>query len=565
MNIHEMADGSLLVQMTVRPGDRDYRRWASMRGRLERFSECECDEKVSRFSDRRRRKPKVRKYREHSDISEHAGGLSQEALRHSSDLGDPVGIDHAREAAIHADQAQDEDDPSRAAMHHNDARERHLDAVNHHREQAHAHYDSARRDLEPAQVQHRRASTAHHNAALMHLEAARRLEGREPNKEVFSELDRLAEEGDFTGEVKDRRGYRRCYVQGKLVHCSTIDKGKKLRREKGRQAMAKDPRFHTRRSVLEKIIHLAVTSAPRAIRRIYGRIKESAGQGHRGHRAAVMVAQIGAAVEHRAQKLNHAARSMVEEVVRQRGLDPEKGEKVRKVAGIIDTALSWTINIPLAHAGLEAAGMHGLGSFVAAKVGFYVPVASIGYLAYSTLRNPMAAFRAASALFKGKGHGEDAPAEHAEGFAEDTGPGEAQQGLTREGLEALADFIALAEGQDEWAITLVCAALDVSHDLEAAVRMAHEALEQHPEPPGGDEETGPGAAQHVEDPEGDIEDATSHPTMTRKAGKAGSPDWERSTKERERQRQERRWERRRLEGESATDHAEEDVGTAPYN
>lgn len=118
------------------------------------------------------------------------------------------------------------------------------------------------------------------------------------------------------------------------------------------------------------------------------------------------VARIAAAVEHQLDRFSSGTQGMVEKVTEQRNLSPKTKDRVVKWTKRMDFALKWTANIPVASHVIHAAEVAtGPAGFVLAKMGYYLPVASLSYLAYSTARDPMATLRAAGSLLgKAKQH-----------------------------------------------------------------------------------------------------------------------------------------------------------------
>lgn len=111
----------------------------------------------------------------------------------------------------------------------------------------------------------------------------------------------------------------------------------------------------------------------------------------------VLVKTYGAVrfVEHKLMTGYNKSREMAETVAIERGLGEEHAKMVGKAVGFADLAVGWTIQAP---AILLATG----GNVAAAKVGTWIPACSLGYIVYSTARNPMATIRAAKKMLSGK-------------------------------------------------------------------------------------------------------------------------------------------------------------------
>lgn len=104
----------------------------------------------------------------------------------------------------------------------------------------------------------------------------------------------------------------------------------------------------------------------------------------------------GKAVEHGLESVYHAGQKAALAIAKERGYSEEQTAKLGKVLGIADGVARWTTNVPGVHHALHVlAHVGGPVGFLASKAGFYVPVASLAYVAQSTLRNPFATIRAA--------------------------------------------------------------------------------------------------------------------------------------------------------------------------
>lgn len=108
-------------------------------------------------------------------------------------------------------------------------------------------------------------------------------------------------------------------------------------------------------------------------------------------------------VENQLEKPYIAAQKVTKEAMKQRGLPDTHIEKISRIIAGADYISRWTGNIPGAHAAIHALEIASGGLGIAlSKVGFYVPIGSLAYLAYSTARNPLATYRAAKNLITGK-------------------------------------------------------------------------------------------------------------------------------------------------------------------
>ena len=95
------------------------------------------------------------------------------------------------------------------------------------------------------------------------------------------------------------------------------------------------------------------------------------------------VVDIGQAVEHKLQGGYKAAQELAVAVAAEQGLGQEHTERVGRILATADAVARWTTNIPVLHHAIHVlAHIGGPVAFVAAKAGFYIPVASLGYVGY---------------------------------------------------------------------------------------------------------------------------------------------------------------------------------------
>ncbi len=211
-------------------------------------------------------------------------------------------------------------------------------------------------------------------------------------------------------------------------------------------------------------------------------------------------------IEHKLESYYKAGQEIAKQVARERSTTPEQKAQVDKVGryvGIADAAARWTTNVPLVDLGLEhLAGIGGPVGFLAAKTGFYTPVASLGWLAKNlamhTLRggNPLKLLMAAHKAIKGAptvatpAGGAAVPSHHAEG----------DDDRKKTVARLLARFARLHEGppaEAQWYEALLSTAIDKHRgDLPAAMTAADAAFEKQSTPPA----TG-GAADQCEEGE----------------------------------------------------------------
>jgi hypothetical protein len=152
-------------------------------------------------------------------------------------------------------------------------------------------------------------------------------------------------------------------------------------------------------------------------------------------------------VEHKLSVGFRNSKELAERVARERGWDEGGAKRLSRCLGIADMVAAWTINMP--------ATLAVTGSVTLAKASSWVPIASLGYIGYSTARNPFAVLRAAKASLKSAG-------EHKGYGAEDF-------------VKDLADALERCDDKDLF-MALYCAALDESprdagRALDLAVRV----------------------------------------------------------------------------------------------
>ncbi len=98
----------------------------------------------------------------------------------------------------------------------------------------------------------------------------------------------------------------------------------------------------------------------------------------------------GKYVEHKLMLGYSKSKELAEQVAKERGMDEDQAKRLGKILGTVDLVMGWTVQAPLIGATT--------GSLTAMKIGTWIPAASLGYIAYSTARNPLATVRAAKKL-----------------------------------------------------------------------------------------------------------------------------------------------------------------------
>jgi hypothetical protein len=307
---------------------------------------------------------------------------------------------------------------------------------------------------------------------------------------------------------------------GKTGAAAAIAKGK-LREAIGsaRGTMSKDAsEIYDRLTPAEKLQVDVRHAAGRALQSVVDRAKSIAGavwnRMSTGQRTAcTRVANTVMAVEHHLNSIGKSTRAMVDEISKQRGLTPEQSRAVRTTVGAADMFTTNVTNIPFVHEQLERHGvgehLGTVGTFMAAKVGFYMPIGSAAYIAYAAVRHPLATARAAKAMvakahfslshglsFGEHAHGDAtagsiASAAAAAGSAAATAAA-VHAGLraenrritvNREDVEAIVEAYA-AHGWDTWYQALLHGALDRTRgDVAQSIVLANEAYKDQPTDP----------------------------------------------------------------------------------
>ena len=184
----------------------------------------------------------------------------------------------------------------------------------------------------------------------------------------------------------------------------------------------------------------------------------------------------------------HAGQSAARAVAREVGGE-EHAERVGHLCAVADIFGMEPGPWALAAAGMPAA---------AAALKF-APLGSMSYLAYSTAAHPVAVLNAARKAVVSGLH-RLAGVQHPQRYA-------AQDALSGEQWAALATVLQRLQGQDgDWYAALVSTALDETHDLVEAVRLAEEVYgEGAPEIPDGDDAGQYGKWNESEHPRGQPE------------------------------------------------------------
>ena len=122
--------------------------------------------------------------------------------------------------------------------------------------------------------------------------------------------------------------------------------------------------------------------------------------------------QVAMTVEHGLQGMYDRGQALARQVARERGLPEEYVQRVGRLLAATDAIGKWTVNVPGLHEVLSLTGVGGVAGFLTAKAGYYVPVASLAYVGYSTARDPFATIRAAQGVVPQGRHGSRGEVRH---------------------------------------------------------------------------------------------------------------------------------------------------------
>lgn len=199
--------------------------------------------------------------------------------------------------------------------------------------------------------------------------------------------------------------------------------------------------------------------------RLVGYDPASGGQNPRARRRWRALVRAVAWVEHKVMIGFRLARQGVEKEALRHGASPDTARRVGQVLGTLDLALAWTVNMPLTLAAT--------GSLTLAKASSWLPVASLGFLAFSR-GGGVKLLLAARKVLRRRGQAQ-AQAHAERPFSSHHAP------------ELVAALVELFEsGHDpDWVQALLAAALDrYEQDHDQALAAVRRALVERPEPPG---------------------------------------------------------------------------------
>jgi len=209
-----------------------------------------------------------------------------------------------------------------------------------------------------------------------------------------------------------------------------------------------------KRSVVSKILSAGKEKAQEIAVKLKGKVWDSLTP----HEQKLF--QMVAVAEHVLATVPKKVQELAARVCREQGLDEDTCSGVQTAAKIADMVAGWTVNIPFAHNLLHSVGVdHKIGeaaTFLVAKVGYYLPIGSLCYLADQSLKatmrgDPLALIRAAKKMIT-------------ESLTKQ------QKAFDTSSLVALAQL--LARNKDPLFLALVSAAMDRTRDLTQAITTA---------------------------------------------------------------------------------------------
>lgn len=206
-------------------------------------------------------------------------------------------------------------------------------------------------------------------------------------------------ESGFTGTITDRLNRKRKYVDGKPVKGGAASTtGAQAKKKAKRQQPLPPAEKHTLISRLKSLASGAKSLAKNVAARIgnaaWSQLTEKEKQ------VAESTWAIAKGVYVALESPRHHLETLAKNVAKERGLDDKQVKQVSSVLATASIIEQWGTNIPLAHHGLHELHIDGFAGFALAKVGAFIPIAALGYLAYSFGRNPFATLSAARKMIK---------------------------------------------------------------------------------------------------------------------------------------------------------------------
>lgn len=287
------------------------------------------------------------------------------------------------------------------------------------------------------------------------------------DEEGRARLRDLLESG-FSGIITDKAGRKRKYVNGKPVAMQAGSAATTGAQAKKKAKRLDPPTPQEKTSFVQKLKSLATTVkgiaknvAERVGTTIWNRMTEPEKQVT--EKAWAVAKGLYVALESPRHKLEQ----MATEVAKERGLPETHVKKVSSVLASASIVEQWVTNIPATHHALHELHIDGVAGFALAKVGALVPVAALGYLIYSSARNPFATLKAAKKVLTDT-HMHESVME------------------SKTSIQDVKDKTALLlerADRGDWYFALLSMALDQTKDLNKAIDMADKAFAKQPEEP----------------------------------------------------------------------------------
>jgi len=163
---------------------------------------------------------------------------------------------------------------------------------------------------------------------------------------------------------------------------------------------------------------------------------------------------VGKFVEHQAMKGFSKGKEFVTKIAEEKGKTKEQVERTAKVIAFLDQAVAWTAAFPTVTA---VTGNPALG-----KASSFIPMVSMGYVAFSTATNPLATYRAAKRMLTEKSDHHKKESDSRFSYTEDD-------------VAALLEYLA-GEGDPDLKMALVLGACDSADSLADAIKHAQSCL-----------------------------------------------------------------------------------------
>ena len=259
------------------------------------------------------------------------------------------------------------------------------------------------------------------------------------------DLDESGESSTMEGDCVPNKGSKGHHDSEKGYPCTPSGSAEQSSAKSGKKNTGKSAgRVAAIENLVQSLGDKAVTVKD-AVRKVGKFVWEGASE--RERKGIVTVLNLAKAVEHALTPHFRKAQSIVAEIGRAKGYSEEVVRRTAAAVASADNALAWTLTGP---AVLLATGSAG-----AAKAASFLPVASLGYLAFSTAKNPLLTLRSAR-----KAMAEKVQAVH-----------EAVE-ISRDAIADLLASMASAKDPDAY-LARVLAALDYTgYDLAKAVKLA---------------------------------------------------------------------------------------------